>query len=99
MSVLQSALLLLAITNLLRPTIVSGALVALGIGAGVLIHEHTKDFNDGRCIASNQCGEGEGDCDTDEDCAGSLKCGNNNCRGTDIKGISLKLLHIQISFN
>ena len=27
----------------------------------------------------NMCLEGEGDCNTDNDCAGILKCGNNNC--------------------
>jgi len=31
------------------------------------------------CSASNQCGLGEGDCDSDNDCKGSLKCGANNC--------------------
>ena len=29
---------------------------------------------------------GEGDCDTDSDCAGSLTCGNDNCRATGITG-------------
>ena len=28
---------------------------------------------------SNQCGVGEGDCDSDEECSGALICGNNNC--------------------
>ena len=27
----------------------------------------------------NQCGEGEGDCNTDQDCAGLLVCGRDNC--------------------
>ena len=27
------------------------------------------------CTSSDQCGEGEGDCDSDVDCAGNLKCG------------------------
>ena len=27
----------------------------------------------------NMCAEGEGDCDTDNDCAGALVCGTNNC--------------------
>merc|ERR1712110_803879 len=31
------------------------------------------------CSSSNQCGVGEGDCDKDSDCSGSLKCGTNNC--------------------
>ena len=31
------------------------------------------------CQRDNQCGEGEGDCNTDEECAGMLECGDNNC--------------------
>jgi len=31
------------------------------------------------CSASNQCGVGEGDCDSDRDCKGILKCGKDNC--------------------
>ena len=30
------------------------------------------------CTSSNQCGEGGGDCDSDVDCAGNLKCGQGN---------------------
>ena len=33
---------------------------------------------DSCCTSSQQCGEGEGDCDTDVDCAGNLKCGQGN---------------------
>ena len=32
------------------------------------------------CTSSNQCGEGEGDCDHDSDCFGDLKCGQGNGR-------------------
>ena len=31
------------------------------------------------CKGSQPCGKGEGDCDQDNDCAGSLVCGENNC--------------------
>merc|ERR1719445_2947107 len=31
------------------------------------------------CTSDFQCLEGEGDCDSDNDCAGDLVCGNNNC--------------------
>ena len=30
------------------------------------------------CTSTNQCSEGEGDCDTDADCSGNLKCGQGN---------------------
>ena len=31
------------------------------------------------CSKSNQCGEGEGDCDNDSECLDGLKCGDDNC--------------------
>ena len=31
------------------------------------------------CSPSNRCPKDFGDCDDDEDCQGSLKCGRNNC--------------------
>ena len=31
------------------------------------------------CQADNQCGEGAGDCNTHQDCAGLLVCGQDNC--------------------
>ena len=44
----------------------------------------TTDCTDGSggtacCTSSNKCGVGEGDCDMDADCIGSLKCGVDNC--------------------
>ena len=30
------------------------------------------------CTSSNQCGAGEGDCDSDDDCFGSLRCGQGS---------------------
>ena len=30
------------------------------------------------CTSYKQCGKGEGDCDSDADCAGNLKCGQGN---------------------
>ena len=32
------------------------------------------------CKSSNPCSIGEGDCDKDSHCAGSLVCGKNNCK-------------------
>jgi len=38
------------------------------------------DGTDGECCEGvTQCGIGEGDCDSDAGCIGSLKCGSNNC--------------------
>ena len=34
------------------------------------------------CTSTNQCGIGEGDCDTDSHCSGNLKCGTDNCDTT-----------------
>ena len=34
------------------------------------------------CNESNLCHAGEGDCDKDSDCYGSLTCGTNNCLGS-----------------
>ena len=33
------------------------------------------------CTALQPCEYGEGDCDNDGECAGSLVCGTNNCGG------------------
>ena len=43
----------------------------------------TTDWN--CCNPISQCGKGEGDCDSDDDCAGDLICGSsrdssNNCK-------------------
>ncbi len=36
---------------------------------------------DNCCTFETKCLEGEGDCDSDADCHGDLKCGSNNCGG------------------
>ena len=36
----------------------------------------------GCCSSSKPCGSNEGDCDSDNDCSGNLKCGDNNCVGS-----------------
>jgi len=42
---------------------------------------------DGCCTTKTPCGEGDGDCDHNGECAAGLKCGTNNCpwfkSGTD----------------
>lgn len=39
--------------------------------------------DDGCCTAETPCNKGEGDCDSDNECAGDLKCGDSNCRWGD----------------
>ena len=34
------------------------------------------------CSSTNKCGAGEGDCDNDHDCQGSMVCGQDNCPST-----------------
>ena len=50
------------------------------------------------CTSSNRCGIGEGDCDEDNDCYGSLVCNNdlNNCAwgGNDDCCTPAKPLHV-----
>lgn len=36
--------------------------------------------DNGCCTASNPCKHGEGDCDSNDDCSGSLTCGDENCQ-------------------
>jgi len=40
-----------------------------------------RGIDNGCCTASNPCEEADGDCDTDEQCVGSLVCGTDNCGG------------------
>ena len=35
------------------------------------------------CTLSNNCGVGEGDCDTDSECDAGLLCGSDNCKSFD----------------
>ena len=35
---------------------------------------------DSCCSLLNQCGKGEGDCDSHTDCEGELECGRDNCK-------------------
>ena len=40
-----------------------------------------KEGNEECCsdLKGSKCGEGDGDCDKDSECEGSLVCGRNNC--------------------
>ena len=38
---------------------------------------------------SRLCGEGEGDCDADDQCSGQLECGTNNCATTVMSHFTL----------
>merc|ERR1719228_1668992 len=54
----------------------------------VSIHTHPpsgfrcggRNYSDNKCCSvETPCRDGEGDCDSDEECLGSLVCGVNNC--------------------
>ena len=48
------------------------------------------------------CGEGEGDCDADDQCSGQLECGTNNCATTVMSHFSMfpvSSLYFQISLS
>ena len=52
---------------------------AIGPGRPTGCHNgHNGNGGASCCKSSNQCGEGEGDCDSDNDCLGSLKCGQGS---------------------
>ena len=40
------------------------------------------------CTADKPCGVGEGDCDSDDQCSGDLKCGTDNC-GTGFVDVAM----------
>merc|ERR1719318_477414 len=42
-------------------------------------HMRCKGKDDGCCTKDKPCDEGEGDCDDDTECRGSLVCGKDNC--------------------
>ncbi len=37
------------------------------------------DFDEKRCSTKHQCGDGQGDCDSDDECSDGLICGKDNC--------------------
>ena len=52
------------------------------------------------CCARNDvklCAQDEGDCNTDQDCAGSLVCGDNNCPQS-VRGIKIINFNIMIIY-
>ena len=49
-----------------------------GKGCGILVRDLGSGNND-CCRPDKPCVEGEGDCDTDDDCLGELVCGKQNC--------------------
>lgn len=43
------------------------------------MHVRCTGQDNGCCTRGSPCSVGEGDCDLDKECAGTLRCGNNNC--------------------
>merc|ERR1711974_368315 len=53
-----------------------------GLDTHVCVKFMSCDGGDACCSGGNyKCLEGEGDCDSDSDCAPGLYCGTNNCQG------------------
>ena len=48
---------------------------------GRKIHKKDPNWFWKHCTKQHLCMEGEGDCDTDLECHGDLKCGDDNCNG------------------
>ena len=49
----------------------------------------TYDFNFFKFFSpSDPCSAGEGDCEVDADCKGTLRCGYNNCGDNDPTGVT-----------
>ena len=42
-----------------------------------------KGQDNGCCTTEEPCDEGDGDCDSDDQCSGSLICGHDNCPWKD----------------
>ena len=47
----------------------------------------TYDLNLSIFSPSDPCSAGEGDCEVDADCEGTLRCGFNNCGDNDPTGV------------
>ena len=52
--------------------------------ATLLLGSTSSGVQDLCTVLSRLCGEGEGDCDADDQCSGQLECGTNNCATTVI---------------
>ena len=48
----------------------------------------TYDLNSSIFSPSDPCSAGEGDCEVDADCKGTLRCGYNNCGDNDPTGVN-----------
>ena len=54
-------------------------IIAIGPATPTGCHDGLNGNGNGTCCtSSNQCGEGEGDCDDDTECFGNLVCGEAN---------------------
>ena len=46
-----------------------------------ILAKRCNGIDGGCCTEANPCVEGDGDCDNDKQCVGSLVCGRHNCGG------------------
>ena len=56
-----------------------GDCTSRSISSGCIDTNCANDSCGSCCTATNPCGLGEGDCDTDDECGAGLRCGTDNC--------------------
>ena len=74
----------ITVSGLLLRALMTAAMLVISITFYLTLkpfsQEGPKCHGEDDCC-EGQCGEGEGDCDWDSDCAGFLVCGSANCVG------------------
>merc|ERR1711935_26446 len=59
--------------------VVDAALQIVALGNEVATSSSSSTTNFAKCTAEMACAAADGDCDTNDQCAGTLECGVNNC--------------------
>ena len=67
---------------------------SLGFGTGVNCCYHTKPGDENFCTTVNPCGEGEGDCDSNEECQAGFECNTAICPSFLVNNSLIDCCHI-----